>query len=267
MEWLAWAVFIGSWGTLALAVGVVSAVMWTSIKDCNEREAERLQSRERYRSFAVERCRLLDEYVRYSTAKAKKRYDNFVKAYTECSYADFQERVIDGVWIDEAHIYNQPKDKNMNRTDRIKAAKELIQQAQDELEKAERMSQTWPQEGDMYYEPCMDGGVERYRWDAAGFTGNRRFRGIYRTREEAVLADKKRIVENKIRAIAAEDGWEADWDDRGQWKFMLEYDHKTECWTRNSNNFLHRQGTIYMSAAAAKRCIMEIDSDELDALL
>ena len=106
-----------------------------------------------------------------------------------------------------------------------------IKQLEDRIKELEAKTgisslEVWPKERDMFY--CLDkSGVVYIFCFTEGSIKEIAERGeVYRTREEAEKADRRRITEQKLRVAAG--GFKPDWDDARQAKWQVCYDHSNK---------------------------------------
>lgn len=142
-----------------------------------------------------------------------------------------------------------------------------LQNVQKTIRVCEEKVKPWkPTEGDSGFW-VQDCGTVRDVWDCElkyvlewYAQGN-----VFQTREPAEREVKRREVTQKIREIAASDGWFADWSDPQQDKWCLEFSYVLDEWDCDYTYMNQTQGVIYMSEQSINRCIKEL-GDELDVL-
>jgi hypothetical protein len=123
-------------------------------------------------------------------------------------------------------VINFRKQKPMTR-DEIDAEIKRLEALRDEL------PPQWPKEGDTVFFLGSNGGIKERKWLNKGYglfqweTLNRG--SIKRTREDAEIADKKRIAMTEWNNLAGEQSW-VNWESHQQQKFYPQYFHENEKW-------------------------------------
>lgn len=118
---------------------------------------------------------------------------------------------------------------------------------------------------DEYYHLFNDGKIERDGWE--GFQHERdafAMGNVFRTRKEAELEKKRRIVTQKLKELAG--GFKPDWKDIKQVKWNLYYEHEVEKWKLNSQRFCSVPGVVYFASEGDLSHAREVLGSELDVL-
>jgi len=184
----------------------------------------------------------------------REAYEAYYRSCANLSLVELNKKVLNG---DEA--FRQVNELN---TEIAKVKKEL-----EELKNPKPKGLWKPGPGEAYFYLNERGDVRgdinicTKTEDALIAIGN-----CYPTEAAARRQAQKLEVLQKIREIAASDGWVADWEDGSQTKFYPMYDYRNKEWIKHFKLQCRALGVIYMSEASAERCIAEL-GDELNVLL
>lgn len=155
--------------------------------------------------------------------------------------------------------------------ERIQEIENKIAALQKELEelKNQKPEGLWkPAHKDKYVYVTDDGGVCETTFFETHDPDIRRIKqgNYHRSVKTAEHHVKKLKVLQKIREIAESDGWVADWNNAGQTKWYIHYEHEESRWSITCNDTHQRISCPYMSKQSAERCVAEL-GDELNVLL
>lgn len=115
-----------------------------------------------------------------------------------------------------------------------------------------------PKNGEKYY--FLDEEVvQSLQWE--GCDWDRRIakrQQLFRTKEEAEEAGKRRIAETTIkRWIAKRSDWKPDWTDRQQKKWRVNYDHETSMFDCRYTTYTQHAADFFPSQELAEQCVKE----------
>lgn len=146
----------------------------------------------------------------------------------------------------------------MTRVDKLEAEIARL------LAQIDALPKEWPQVGDMVWRIDASGSIQDLNWVESDVSERVLQRGmLFRTREEAENADKKRIITKQLLDISG--GWKPDWNDYEQKKYYLYYNHVGKTWKADCHKgSCQQQGTIYFPTHfAAGQALSLLDLDWL----
>lgn len=154
---------------------------------------------------------------------------------------------------------NNPKKQEL--LDKIEELKQQVEK----LELSEQDEWFEPKEGEVYW---INDPTQTRRWvmnpDSIDVDALER-QQVFRTYEEAELADRKRIAETNIKRFIAKNGYgvkKEDWENERQSKYRIYYDHTCEKFRSTDQYTCQIMGAAYVNSQEAfEHLIREHEAD------